>query len=612
MKIQRFDLIILIFAFTVALIENPYTGIRHDSVLYLGQALFYLKPNTYSQDIFFQFGSQASFTIFPQLVGFFINKIETGTLFLAATFCGKVLFIAASACLLKEIYKNRENSCSLLCLVILPSYYGSYWIFSYNESFFTGRTLAEPLALWSIYYLLKEKKKTAAIAFFLSAAIHPLQAIPVLFVGWFYIIKKKPIKYAIPIASSIGLLILFKIDDVSQIFHFYDESWESWISEPNKHVFLNEWKFSAWNYLALDFIILGLSYKLLTEHERKIANSFAQACALGIALTFLNADLLKNVTFTGAQLWRSQWLLHWLTITLCPILISHLAKTDKSKMLILLFVISATYSPNETLSIPIATTIALITYLNLEKIRNRIRPFFEKALIVTLLLGILIMTIASLNQILRIQGESTRELRIDSIVLKTPLSIIFALAIICSSNLKHYLEKKIIVTITISILALTYATIRFDSRSHWTKTIEANAFKEPFQNIPEGAQIYWPTGLLATWLVLNRPSYLTDQQQAGLLFNRKTAEEAYKRKQELSAINIQREICQSIASIDESFSCLPTSETILDICATSNHNISNIILETHIAGIPSEKWSAGLDANGKPIDLYSYPCMKGS
>lgn len=611
MNAQRLKYLPLIFVLALALIVSPYTGIRHDSTLYLGQALLYLNKSTYSKDLFFQFGSQANFTLFPELIGILLEHISPDHLFLAATLLAKILFLMSSLSLIEAIYREKNyKPYALFCLITIPSYYGSYWIFSYNESFFTGRSIAEPLAIWSLSYIIRGKNKKAAATLLPAALIHPLQAIPVILVGWFYLVKNRNIKCATPILATCIIIGAAKFELAPKFLNQYDENWKEWISAPNKNVFLREWDLAAWTYLSLDFIIIGLALKLLEERERKIVCSFALATALGLSLSLLTADILEIVSFTGAQLWRAQWVLHWLAVSLCPMLFFHLAANDKKKLLILAFAITSTYLPGNSFWTPLASILALIIFLTINPIRAHSRAGFENALILALILGILLMSATSVNHIIQLDSSNLREFRADSILLKSPLFVFSALAIIPYIRVFSFTEKRAVIAGVLSLLVFAYASIRFDSRSQWTKMIENSSFKQPFHNMPQVAQVYWPEELLGTWLVINRPSYITDQQQAGLLFNRQTAEEAYRRRQALSIINIQKEICRSIASLDKSWSCDPTAETISDICEASQYAITNVILEKQINNLPFEKWTVGIDTNGRKIELYSYLCTK--
>lgn len=603
----------LIFALALALIISPYTGIRHDSTLYLGQALLHLNKTTYYNDLFFQFGSQANFTLFPELIGALLEHIRPDCLFLAATLLAKILFLMSSSSLINTIYRKKNyKPYALFCLIAIPSYYGSYWIFSYNESFFTGRSLAEPLAIWSLSYLIRGKTKKAAVTLLLSALIHPLQAIPALLVGWFYLVKCRKIKYTIPILATCSIIFATKLEMAPQLLNQYDENWKEWILGPNKHVFLREWSLAAWIYISLDFIIVGLAFKLLEERARKIVFSFALAAAFGLSLSLLTTDILEIVSFTGAQLWRTQWVLHWLAVSLCPILFFHLAAIDKKKLIILAFAITNTYLPSDSFWTPLASILALVIFFTTNQIRAHSRAGFENALIFALIFGILLMTATSINHIIQLDKSNLREFRIDSLLLKSPFFIFSALVILPHIRGHDFTEKKLITAGVLSLLVFAYASIKFDSRSQWTKILESSSFRQPFKNIPQAAQVYWPEELLGIWLVVNRPSYFTDQQQAGLLFNRKTAEEAYRRRQALSIISVQKEICQSIATFDKNQSCEPTAETISEICEASQHIITNVILENKINNLTFEKWTTGIDTDGKKIELYSYLCTKES
>ena len=76
---------------------HVYRGLDHDAHLYALQALSRLNPAVYSNDIFFRFGSQDSYTIFTSIYASLINRVgldaAASMLTLASTalyFCRRV------------------------------------------------------------------------------------------------------------------------------------------------------------------------------------------------------------------------------------------------------------------------------------------------------------------------------------------------------------------------------------------------------------------------------------------------------------------------------------------------------------------------------------------
>ena len=71
---------------------RPYYGIRHDGALYLGQALLRLDPGNLSSDLFFKYGSQADFTVFPYFVASLLRHFDAASVFLVMTVSSLALF----------------------------------------------------------------------------------------------------------------------------------------------------------------------------------------------------------------------------------------------------------------------------------------------------------------------------------------------------------------------------------------------------------------------------------------------------------------------------------------------------------------------------------------
>ena len=124
----------------------------------------------------------------------------------------------------------------------------------------------------------------------------------------------------------------------------------------------------------------------------------------------------------------------------------------------------------------------------------------------------------------------------------------------------------------VALLGLIYAASTWDRRSEWIRYVETGLEREhPFAAlIPEDAQVYWHENLAATWLVLRRPSYVSDYQGAGNLFNRKTAIEHMRRHNQFAPLEFQVNLCSTIYLLNGEkempTDCLPTDELVEELC----------------------------------------------
>src|SRR6478609_11743606 len=63
---------------TIWICVHGYQGMKHDAVLYLGQALFHSNPDIYKNDLFFLYGSQDQFSFFSSVYAWVISHLGIG------------------------------------------------------------------------------------------------------------------------------------------------------------------------------------------------------------------------------------------------------------------------------------------------------------------------------------------------------------------------------------------------------------------------------------------------------------------------------------------------------------------------------------------------------
>lgn len=605
----------LLLALCLLLYMRPYYGIRHDSILYLGQALLRWKPEQFGHDLFFAYGSQAQFTIFPQLLAGLLPHFPAADLLLTLTFAGRLSFLFTSFVLIRQLLPKRYRYWGLLSVLIMPSGYGAYNVFAYAEPFATGRSFSEPLILFALAAFISRHWYVSAAAWLLAAALHPLQALPAALLMWVYLLARDRRWSHLLWPLIVAFLLLAEADSISPFFR-YDAQWLEWIRQPNKHVFIFQWRPEDWCYLITDLFLISLTLCHMEKPLRELTRALLVSTLLAFSASILLADVLHLVLPTGLQLWRMQWLLHWVAMATLPLHFVRLWEVpprDYSRITILI-AIAVLGSPLGPLSPPFAVLILIPLFLLLPQVRDRIRPALAWALTVAVAVTLLILyakfSLAVIDRF--IQHASARDiLRPEFVLLSHPLAIgsLLFLAILQWNRGCRLTHMGMLMLLT---AWMAYAGLDWDRRSTATRHIEsAQTLATSFGvQIVSGAQVLWTDELLAPWLILNRPSYFSGAQTAGLLFNRGTAEEAHARSNILKVFELQDTVCDLLNTLNSSpGSCQLDPGMIHNTCNAAAGKLSYIVTPHSLRSRSLGKWSIPVEREGdRPITYYLYQC----
>jgi hypothetical protein len=105
-----------------------------------------------------------------------------------------------------------------------------------------------------------------------------------------------------------------------------------------------------------------------------------------------------------------------------------------------------------------------------------------------------------------------------------------------------------VASVLVASALLLLSGLHWDQRSDWARYIEGSRQGEhPFAAlIPAGAQVYWYQDVLADWVLLGRPSFMSTNQVSGVLFNRATAMAAIAREPLLETLHDRDENCSAM------------------------------------------------------------------
>ncbi len=605
--------IFVLLLFTLAWVAtHPYEGIWHDGTLYLAQALLKINPSIYQHDVFFKFGSQDSYSIFSILYAFFINLMGIETAALVLVVISQIFFIFALWLLITEIYGRAIRAWSICGLAILSAYYGSYSIFSYAENFFTARSIAEPLCLLAIYYLLRQRPWLSAGILLLAGLFHPLIALPALFIWWIFLsLSNKKYWYFILFLPIIFLLAIINVQPFHKILETYDSAWWDIIFIRNKNVLPLEWPLVSWVLLGVDFCCIYLATRVLQGHARRLMIATLFATISFTILAALGTSILQNVLLTSLQLWRVGWLLHFFAMTAVPYFIIILWRKGGLAIYSAVFLAFSGFLYPD---LPFLSFIAFSVVLYIlhrrgmayDGVNQRLRIYLNFGVGITFL-AFLIKASVDLYALTSIPAifETTQMKKIE-ITFFSPyiwkLELVIAWGLFFIFNQK----KSAIAFLLICLLPLGYL---WDQRSVWQKYLTSEqAANHPFQKyITEHHEAYWHiNNAMNSWILLGSTSYYSKIQGAGALFNRGTAIELNNRAKLLRQ---DKSNCLSPHYTTEGVygTCEPDQAMVQKICSKEQH-LDVMIFPFEIKGLQAISWTFKQPDGTQNSTFYLYPC----
>ena len=246
-SLERWQSVLLVAtAAVLLLLLHTYRGLVHDSQLYTLQALNWLHPDLYGNDVFLRYGSQDDFTLFPPLYGWFISLMGLEPAAATVTFGSILLFLAACFAMARTLMPIRQSLVAIVLLLLIPAHYGPAKIFHYLEEFATPRQLAEALVLLSLAAWLRSQRVLAAVLALGALLIHPI-------IGLAGAVVAPTLEWIVPrwrrlwpLAALAGLVVLLAASGWLPISNWqFDDEWYAIVMNRTYLGLLN-WNSEDW------------------------------------------------------------------------------------------------------------------------------------------------------------------------------------------------------------------------------------------------------------------------------------------------------------------------------------------------------------------------------
>lgn len=572
--------------------QRPYHGIWHDSVLYLGQALAVLDPDIFRRDLFFAYGSQSRFTLVQYLLAPLVGWLGPNPTFLLLTALGLGLFLYASWRLLAALIDcPRLAYAALLALIVFPGSYGAWNSLSYAEPFLTGRSVAEPVALLGMAALVRGKTLVAFALLAFGAAFNPLQVLPALAATWIWLVQGDRRWLHLAWIGIMALALATQVSALQALFARMDPIWFEQVWQRNLVVFYSHSQPGDWYYLLTDIVLLALVTARARGILRRFVVSILAACLSLIAAGLLLADTVHFTWPAGLQLWRAHWLLHWTAMATLPWLaLASWREPDARDRLVLLFSLTLAGVTPATAH-PLVPGIAALVLAWPWLARHLSPPL--RWLLASLCLAVAcwhLLTIWAPQEQWRYWSPLAQW---PSPLLQSWMTIV--VTVLAFAGPWCWLRSGAVARgalVVAGIALLLVSTLQWDQRTPTNRAF-TSAPSQPFGvDIPRDSQVQWIGGLLPTWNVLHRAHYIDQQQLAGIVFNRGTAAEGFRRKALLHVTDAAGRDCRIVTfPLEAHAACKPDLTAVRMACARTAGELDYFILPYRLPVAPLGSWS---------------------
>lgn len=588
-------------ALAAYLLTRPYMGLYHDSLLYAVQALRHGGATALNDDLFFKYGNQSKFVLFPALQGWLIDVLGFGLAQKLLFVISGVFWVTCLSMLARTIYPLLQQWILAVILVLLLfPVYGS-GSFSYGEGFVTPRPFAEGFALLALNAVIRGKWAVGLCALVASFVCHPLVGLSVLALWAILLLGLSP---ALLLAIFSGCLCLaagvyLNISPATWVLEIHDPVWAGLLDKYQSLGFKGQWVFiwAKLHGLALVGLLMGLrsgDRVILTLSQATLLATIAS-----VAVSYVGAEILGNRLIASLQPWRA---LMWLA------LIGHL---------IMLHLLLGVKKPSVTFFLLLSAVIVNV----IEHLIN-ITPVFSPVLA---LLTPIALWAERLGRFSR--WVSAFLALVGTLVILAVISLIFVRYGSTSPDLLLHIAgvafvagavfvRVRAVAVVAGLVACALAVTDFDRRSDLLRFAEGNVpLPDDLVDTLQNRVVYWENGLEILWLKLRQPQYYSCQQRAGTLFYRGQAIEHERRGTALAPLNTHdlthwpEGSCP--APQDPDASGPKDAETVRAVCA-ANPDLEWILLAAPVDGLTMRQWTLPIGDSGQ--DVYGIDCsaMSGS
>jgi len=595
----------------VWLLCHPFQGIVHDSRLYVAQALYRLHPDIFGRDIFFAFGSQDDFTLFSVLFAPLVDRLGPAAATLAVVAIGQALWLSGAAALASRLAPERAAAVAgLVLLAALPGAYGGWGVFGFAEGIATPRPLAEGLSLWALWALCGNRRVLAAILVVVGALLHPLIIAAAACVGFLYLVLGDRRWALIGVAgvAAIGLAAVLDFGPFGRLLHTMDADWRSVVEQRNSYLFPTLWRAADWSWFAMALALNLAGATLLTGWRQRLMVSVLLAGLGGLLATLVGGDLLGNLFLIQVQPFRALWLLHVFAYLGAGIVFRELWCL-KADGLVLIVSIAVCWLLVPFVNAPITGACLGIFALGFAVLRLRgafkplSRPIRTALFALAGIFGAFLIGSRALFIVNRAESIP-EELGLWAVVGAVTAIDVLAFLVLAGLVQRLYPAAARAALPAIALAAVIGGAVSWDRENIWPNLLSDGDRVRPFEvPLPAGAQVYWERDVRGPWLLLQRPSYVSFAQGAGIAFNRDMTMALRRRTQVVEPL-IGKDLFDIVRGSNDVPPPLPAldRDTLAEVCRR-DAALDAMVLSREVTGAYAATWAL-------PVPIYEQKAVQ--
>ena len=302
-------------------LTHRYRGLTNDGVLYAVQAIARIHPY-FASDVMLSGTSQDSFTLFSPLYALLIQVfgiIGASTLLFALCTAGHLF---AAWLVVRRLFDSPAAYLTVAVLICVSSEYGAWSIFHCREDFLTARSLAEACVVGAIAAYYWQRFWVAAGLITIGMLIHPVMALPGLLLLVCLVV---PVRVA-AMAAAVGLagLTLASLAAVHGLaplasFKPMDPKWLEVVEERSMFLFLKNWRVVDWEVQLRPLLFLAVAQAIIGDAKiRKLCWAAGLVGLSGLALAAVPDVIGPIPILLQSQVWR--WV--WITCTVAACMVA--------------------------------------------------------------------------------------------------------------------------------------------------------------------------------------------------------------------------------------------------------------------------------------------------
>lgn len=521
-----------IFIAVLALALYGYRGLFHDSQLYALQSLANLYPQLLGHDIYLRFGSQGDYTVFTPLYAQLIGVVGLEPAAAIVTFGSLFGFLYCAWLFAKTQSNSGLALVAVAFLIALPNDYGTSRIFHSIETFATPRIAAQALVLAALATLEIQRWRIASACILGATMMHPLIAAP----GYLFAI----VRLATPRQLVVGLVVggiasLIAVatilgSSLNQSLRF-DDFWFFYGANRVDYLLTANWSIADWSSIAITLLTLLLAaVELPQPNARKMAGAALVAAILGLTITWIGGDQLRLVLVVQAQPWRVLWLAGVIAVILIPQLAIRLWSAGASGRALLILLAATWLLRGEVYALQVGAITLLVFVLHKRAVLTD--PKHQRLILIATWLALAFAVSWCAANGLLAYGKLVRAThaplwvdRIRGLTIDGLIPSVFMLGVLLALLNKRK-AIRLTTAVAISVFAVAVAPIALREWTFVQYNAELKAHFAKWRSIiPPATEVLWPTSPISSWILLERPVYVSPEQSATALFSREAAVE---------------------------------------------------------------------------------------